>query len=377
LSIPRFVQRPRGTYLWKLGFQIHLWTGLLLSVYLFAMGLSGSVLVFRAELEWTSEYARTERSALSSAPVKVGEVLGLVRHLHPQSHIVQIETPTSDRPFYVTTIEYAGERLRLQTDVEGRRTVPWIVGKHPWLDFVARFHTTLFAGPNGRKANGVGATCLLLLSATGLFLWWPGIKQWKRGLFVDFRRRWRRINFDLHHAIGFWSFLALVVWAGTSIYFAWPANVLAAVSRLSPIVNARPPVVTSTSDGERHAIKIENLIAEAERLDPRTTLQTVRFPYGSRAPFEVVMGRPGGSGREYSDTLYFSSWNGAHLATWRYGDNQTWGDWFLWSQVPLHFGTSWGLAAKLLWATAGLSLPGLAITGWIMYWNRFLRHKLR
>jgi uncharacterized iron-regulated membrane protein len=43
----------------------------------------------------------------------------------------------------------------------------------------------------------------------------------------------------------------------------------------------------------------------------------------------------------------------------------------------LHFGTSWGLAIKIIWAIAGLVLPLLAVTGWGMYWNRVLRHKWR
>jgi uncharacterized iron-regulated membrane protein len=57
--------------------------------------------------------------------------------------------------------------------------------------------------------------------------------------------------------------------------------------------------------------------------------------------------------------------------------NQSVGDWFIWLQVPLHFGTSWGLAVKVMWAVAGLVLPLLACTGWGMYGNRVLRHKWR
>ena len=37
--------------------------------------------------------------------------------------------------------------------------------------------------------------------------------------------------------------------------------------------------------------------------------------------------------------------------------NQSLGDWIIWSQVPLHFGTFWGLGVKLVWAAAGLAIP--------------------
>jgi len=39
---------------------------------------------------------------------------------------------------------------------------------------------------------------LLLLAGTGIVLWWPGVKHWSRPFRVDFRRKWTRINFDLH-----------------------------------------------------------------------------------------------------------------------------------------------------------------------------------
>jgi uncharacterized iron-regulated membrane protein len=89
------------------------------------------------------------------------------------------------------------------------------------------------------------------------------------------------------------------------------------------------------------------------------------------------MRRSRGTGREYEDTVYFNPYTGEHLATWRYGVNESLGDWLIWLQVPLHFGTAWGLVVKIIWATAGLVLPLLAISGLVMYWNRVLRHRLK
>jgi uncharacterized iron-regulated membrane protein len=80
-------------------------------------------------------------------------------------------------------------------------------------------------------------------------------------------------------------------------------------------------------------------------------------------------------GREYTDTIYFNPYDGTHLATWRYGVNESLGDWFIWSQIPLHYGTYWGLAIKILWAAMGLTMPLLAVSGLLMYWNRYLRRK--
>lgn len=56
--------------------------------------------------------------------------------------------------------------------------------------------------------------------------------------------------------------------------------------------------------------------------------------------------------------------------------NHSLGDWFIWLQIPLHFGTYWGLGVKILWSAFSLAIPVLCITGALMYWNRVLR-KLR
>jgi uncharacterized iron-regulated membrane protein len=90
-----------------------------------------------------------------------------------------------------------------------------------------------------------------------------------------------------------------------------------------------------------------------------------------------LMRRRKDAGYQYTDTLYFDPYDGAHLATWRYGVNQSLGDWLVWMQIPLHFGTYWGLTFKLLRALLGLSIPLLTISGALMYWNRALRRKWR
>ena len=86
----------------------------------------------------------------------------------------------------------------------------------------------------------------------------------------------------------------------------------------------------------------------------------------------MLMSRAPGIGRDYEDTVYFNPYNGQYITTWQYGVNKSLGDWFIWLQIPLHFGTHWGLGIKCLWAALGLALPLLAVTGLLMYWNRVL-----
>jgi len=240
---------------------------------------------------------------------------------------------------------------------------------------LADLHATLLIHSTGRLWNATGAAFLLLLNATGLVIWWPGIRNWKRALKVDPRRTWRRINFDLHSAIGFWTILIVSFWAFSGIYFAWPRQVFLFVNSFSPIVSARPPAITISPESGASAIDLRALVERARTIDPGTQLAGIAFPYSRRVPIAILMRRRNTAGREYTDSVYFNPYTGQYISIWRYGVNQSLGDWIVWLQIPLHFGTYWGWTVKLVWAAAGMAIPLLAITGLLMYWNRWLRRK--
>jgi uncharacterized iron-regulated membrane protein len=349
--------------------------GLAVGLYVSIIGATGSVLVFRAEFD-ARRLPKDWRELRTSTPTNAGTVIARLNAAYPAMRIVSLAAPNSLNPTFVATLGGL-RRVVVACDPATGEVLGPVPPPAAWLTFVSRLHETLLIRGSGRTWNGVGAVFLLLLAATGLVNWWPGVRTWRRALKVDFRFGWRRINFDLHRASGFWALLLISFWAVSGIYFAWTRQVLELVNSWSPAISARPPAVVSTPSADIPEPGMDALIARAYVIDPGTTWSGIFFPFSTRAPLEVIMRRPGGNGREYEDTVYFNPYTGEHLATWRYGVNESLGDWFIWLQIPLHFGTSWGLAVKLVWAIAGLVLPVLAITGFVMYWNRVLRHKLK
>jgi uncharacterized iron-regulated membrane protein len=183
------------------------------------------------------------------------------------------------------------------------------------------------------------------------------------------------VNFDLHRAVGFWTFAIVSFWAISGVYFGWSRETRALVERLSPVVSAMPPAVRVEPRRPADPPDLHAMLAQAASLDPGTTLRGISFPSGRRAPLEISVQRAGTRGAEFADTLYFDPYDGKCVAVWKYGVNQSLGDWFIWLQIPLHFGTFWGLGVKILWAVLSLSIPVLCVTGALMYWNRVLRKR--
>jgi uncharacterized iron-regulated membrane protein len=106
---------------------------------------------------------------------------------------------------------------------------------------------------------------------------------------------------------------------------------------------------------------------------PALKLLEVEFAQGPKDPIVVVMA-PDQTFRRATH-VYYDPVSGEVLKTWTRGQGQTVGAKILPWLADLHFGERWGLEIKILWAAFGLALPVLAVTGALMYWNRFLAKK--
>jgi len=95
-------------------------------------------------------------------------------------------------------------------------------------------HDNLLAGETGRRVNGVAAFAIVALAATGLVIWWPGIKTWRRSLTLPRGLGWQRTFWHLHSMIGFWTFAFTLVFALSGAYFGFPAMFQARADRLNP-----------------------------------------------------------------------------------------------------------------------------------------------
>ena len=113
--------------------------------------------------------------------------------------------------FYVALMSISGSVIVYRNELTPRFSVEWLID----------LHTRLLAGRTGRSANGIGALCLVLLCLTGAVIWWPGIKNRRRSLRVSRGSRIPRLSWDLHSALGFWTYLFVLMWAVSGLYLVF------------------------------------------------------------------------------------------------------------------------------------------------------------
>jgi uncharacterized iron-regulated membrane protein len=100
----------------------------------------------------------------------------------------------------------------------------WLEATFPLnsVEWLVNLHENLLVGDTGRLLSGAGAICVTVLCLTGAVIWWPGINDWRRGLAVNWKSPFARLNWDLHSALGFWCFFFVLLWGVSGFYFAFP-----------------------------------------------------------------------------------------------------------------------------------------------------------
>lgn len=369
--LKELLHHPRKLWLRRALFQVHLWLGVLLALYVIVIGLTGSIVVFQDEIRHASLKARPFDANKIAAP---GAVLQDARQREPASHVIFLSLPREGSPVWSVYLEDPGGHDRtLYADATTGRLLSQ--QKKLLIDYILELHVGLLMGTTGFIINCCAGIGLLLLALTGAILWWPGIRIWTRGFSISLQHSWKRINYDAHNAVGIWT-LAIVSWWGiTAVYFLLPKQVSAVVNTVSPLVGMKEPVAPPSSATGPIA-SIDAIIASYSRASSGN-LAGIAIPAkpGDNITLYIDTGKPGDF--SHRDILTFDGHTGKLLTTWHYGQKHSLGDWFLWLMYPLHFGTLWGTPFKVLWSLLGFSLPVLSITGLLMYWNRYLGKRWR
>jgi uncharacterized iron-regulated membrane protein len=233
----RAFRRPQTLWIRKAVFQIHLWIGVGVGLYIVVISLSGSAVVFRREM----------MRSLANRPVVSPHDAGTHRLTEAELGAAAQRT----FPDYTVTKVWIGRNAERPVDIwmsRGRsqqkhlfdpftgadlgETIPPGVRV---LDWLVSLHDELLGGFTGRTVNGVGAIFLVVLCVTGAIVWWPGATSWRRSLSVQWTAGWRRVNWDLHSAIGFWAFLIVFLWALSGVYLVFPHPFMAVVDFFEPL----------------------------------------------------------------------------------------------------------------------------------------------
>jgi uncharacterized iron-regulated membrane protein len=219
----RLVRQPQGVWLRKAMFQIHLWTGLAIGLYIVVLSITGSALVYRNELDRLFAAPRPVFDA-NRKVIPSDEIRARAAGLYPTHTITEVgDRITRRSPTISVTMEKAGvSTVRLFDPYTGADLGDAITEGELFVLWLVRLHDELLLDQDGRWWNGLLSGVMTLLVITGAVVWWPGSSRWRRSLGVKWRSGWKRVNWDLHSALGFWLFLFMLMWGVSGFYLGIP-----------------------------------------------------------------------------------------------------------------------------------------------------------
>jgi uncharacterized iron-regulated membrane protein len=234
-------RRPQGVWARRALFQVHLWSGIGLGIYLVVISFTGSILVYRVELH--KMFSRPPATVTPSGePLTDDQLKAAATRAFPGYIVTNIwKTKRPEQAIEIWLDRNApGHALhRIFNPYTGESLGPPDPAMVRFIVWLASLHDDLLTGDKGRRANGAGAILLTLLCLTGLIIWWPGVSNWRRSLTVDLQSNWKLFNWNLHSAAGFWSFLLVLMWAVSGIYLAFPNPFQDVVDYLQPLDDAK------------------------------------------------------------------------------------------------------------------------------------------
>jgi uncharacterized iron-regulated membrane protein len=232
----RWLRQPKKLLVRRAIFQMHLWMGIAIGLYVVVVCVSGSALVFRPEL---SRYF--SRGPLivagSGTPLSDEQLTEIALRQNPEYKLRNLWRNKDPQAAIEVWLDgkSGGLRQRLLDPFTGAdlgHAVP--LGSRA-VQFLLDLHDNLLAGRTGRVVNGLGGFVLTLLSLTGLVVWWPGIGSWRRSLSVHRGVGWKRFTWDLHSMIGFWTFALIFMWALTGFYLVFQESFAPLVDYIEPL----------------------------------------------------------------------------------------------------------------------------------------------
>jgi len=241
----RWVSQPQTTWLRKAIFQIHLWSGIGAGLYVLVVSVTGSIVVYSNELYRAATPAPVI-VAVSGAPLTDEQLKGAATRAYPGYRVgIMSRSRNPAQAVSITLDRGASHKNRLFNPYTGADLGESVPLGIRLVSRLLALHDDLLGGSTGRSINGLGALLVVVLTFTGMVVWWPGIRTWRRSLIVPRNVGWQRWIWGLHSMIGFWSFAFILLFGVSGIYLGNPELFQDLADRIEPLTaaNARGRIV--------------------------------------------------------------------------------------------------------------------------------------
>ncbi len=340
-------------------FTLHLWIALIAGALLILLGVTGAILAFEEPIDHALNpglfYVHPQGNALPASAL-----LGSIRQNFPGKRATMLMFGKAPDLATVATVPGVGSVFvdPYSGRINGvRKTTKY------FTQTVHQLHIRLLMGDTGSRILGVAGVALLFLTLSGIYLWWP-LKR----VTVARGKSWRRFNFDLHHAAGFYSSVFLFLLSLTGVMIAFSDYTFPAMYSITHS-DAADQETESTPIPNAKPISPDQAIATALATIPGTQLVSLMAPRGPTGSYRVAVHFPEDRTPGGRSTVYIDQFSGSVLS-FQNSRTAPAGTRLVNLNRAIHTGDIGGLPTKILACLASLAVIVQALTGVVMWWKR-------
>ena len=261
----------------------HRWLALITTVLILVVATTGAALVFEGAMD-RALHPGLWHVDPGAVPLSIDSLLARARSAVPKPSITGVTIPpVSDRAYLmqagatqVFVDPYTGVVLGTRTIDEWNRTLPRRLHV---------LHVSLMASKIGGEIVGIITICSLVLVLSGAIIWWRD-KLWR----VRWSASWKRILFDLHHSLGVFAAVILVVISTSGLFIHYRGlNALMYKLDRTP---ALPPPRQPAASAEMKPISADSLYRAAFAALPEARVMFRTLPPKADQPFVAAMRFP-------------------------------------------------------------------------------------
>ena len=405
--------------------KIHLYLALIAGFFFALMGLTGSISVYREELdELLNPQLVIEQP--SGKRQSLDKIMAAVQTAHPNRlGSWTLEMPKSAHSMITVWYDKPREtffELHAPLMVSVNPYTAEVVASRFWgqtaTTWLLDLHTQLRLDRFGWNAVGILGLLLIVSVGTGVYLWWPGLRGIRNAfsapvpglpatyppspaiaapapgrlaaytpslaiaapapgwlavytpsLAIKIRHKAGMIQlaFDLHRLIGLLSASILLLLAFTGVQLSYP-SILETLTGSSGMEHGETGRnIVSTAIPNNHPVGLESAEFAARGPFPRAELRRVTTPVGDSGIYRINLRQVSEINQRHPyTTVWVDRWSG-QVKELRDPSGFTQGEAFTTWIWPMHTGEAFGATGRLLWFLSGMALFVLYISG-LLHW---------
>ncbi|WP_353631824.1 sulfite reductase flavoprotein subunit alpha [Pseudomonas canadensis] len=354
-------------------FQLHWFFGITAGLVLALMGITGAAVSFQDEILRAlnpSVLTVEKREAGVLPPAELVRKLEATEGQTVAMLFVESESGNAARVFFTPPPGERRGQLRYFDPYTGDYMGD-VVGQEVF-GFLLQFHRFLVMGDTGRNITGACTLILVFFCLSGMYLRWPRqVASWRAWLTLDWRKKGRAFNWDLHSVFGTWCLLAYLLSALTGLYWSydWYSQGLTKLLSDAPQnerVRKRGPAPEGPAPVANYDAIWSSIYSNA---GPGLSAYNIRMPAVAGQPATVYYLLDDSPHDRALNQINLDPATGEVKSHDRYA-SKTFGSQLLTSVYALHTGSYFGLAGRIILTLSSVLMPLFFITGWLLYLDR-------